>query len=411
MTPKAGNSSDTPRPLLSASLAPPIYPPYPPAARPMRFSSLIFKNLIRRRFRTILTLSALATAIAAVIALLGIARGFTKSFAEVYSAHGVDLVVSRQGSADRLSSSVDLGFVSRIEEIPLVDRAAGVLLETLSFEEQGVYGVPSMGMAPHCWLLDDYRLRAGVSLPIDEPKTLLLGVHLAERLQLEPGDKVDLFEEDYRVAGIFESPSIWENGSMILPLGQLQTLTDRVGQVTYINVIFRRPATAEQAAAAVQAIEALDAKLLALTTEEFVRTDTRMQLSSAMAWMTSAVAIFIGAIGTLNTMMTSVLERTREIGILRAIGWPRRRIVAMILAESCAIASIASLFGAALAIAGTWALSRAPAAKGILSPHIDARILFQGVGIALLIGLLGALLPAWRAAKLQPTEAFRDAAQ
>ena len=158
-----------------------------------------------------------------------------------------------------------------------------------------------------------------------------------------------------------------------------------------------------------QAIEKLDPKLLALATEDFVKTDTRMQLSSAMAWMTSAVAIFIGAIGTLNTMMTSVLERTREIGILRAIGWPRRRVVTMILAESCLIAFAASLIGGVLAMVGTWALSQAPAAKGILSPNIDTVILVEGVLLALVIGVLGALLPAWRAAKLQPTEAFRDA--
>lgn len=375
----------------------------------MRFSSLILKNLTRRRFRTVLTLSALSTAIAAVVALLGIARGFTKSFAEVYSAHGVDIVVSRQGSADRLSSSVDQGFVSKIEATSKVERAAGVLLETLSFEEQGVYGVPSMGIAPDSWLLRDYRLASGESLPPNEPKSLLLGVHLASRMKLAPGDSVSLFEEKYRVVGIFESPSTWENGSMIMPLAQLQTLTDRADQVTYINVVLRRPVTSQQASETLQAIEKLDPKLLALATEDFVKTDTRMQLSSAMAWMTSVVAIFIGAIGTLNTMMTSVLERTREIGILRAIGWPRRRVVTMILAESCAIALIASVIGGVIAIVGTWALSQAPAAKGILSPSVDAIILVEGVGLALVIGVLGALLPAWRAAKLQPTEAFRDA--
>ncbi len=375
----------------------------------MRFSSLILKNLTRRRFRTLLTLSALATAIAAVIALLGITRGFTKSFAEVYAAHGIDVVVSRQGSADRLSSSVDLSFVQRIEALPTVDRAAGVLLETLSFEEQGVYGVPSMGIAPDSWLLNDFRLRAGAAFRPDEPKSLLLGVHLADRMHLQPGDSVNLFEEKYRVAGIFESPSTWENGSMILPLAQLQSLTDRASQVTYINVVLRRPISAAQASQTLTDIEGLDPKLLPLATEDFVKTDTRMQLAGAMAWMTSAVAVFIGAIGTLNTMMTSVLERTREIGILRAIGWSRRRIVAMIVAESCVIAFVASLAGALIALAGTWALSQAPAARGILSPNIDVRILLQGVALSLVIGLLGALLPALRAAKMQPTEAFREA--
>lgn len=375
----------------------------------MRFASLILKNLTRRRFRTAMTLSALATAVAAVVALLGIARGFTKSFAEVYTAHGIDIVVSRQGSADRLSSSVDQAFAERIEQLPAVQRAAGVLLETLSFEEQSVFGVPSMGIAPESWLLGDYQLRAGEPLSANEPQAILLGVHLAERLKVAPGASLDLFEEPYRVAGVFESPSTWENGSMILPLSQLQSLTDRTGQVTYINVQLKGPVTSQIAQEAVASIQSLDAKLLPLATKDFVETDTRMQLSGAMAWMTSAVALFIGAIGTLNTMMTSVLERTREIGILRAIGWPRRRIVFMILAESCAIAFVASLLGIVLAIVGTRALAQAPAARGILSPSIDASVLLQGVVLAISIGVLGALLPAFRAAKMQPTEAFRDA--
>jgi putative ABC transport system permease protein len=375
----------------------------------MRFYSLIFKNLTRRKFRTLLTLSALVTAIAAVVALLGVARGFTKSFADVYEAHGVDIVVSRQGATDRLSTSVDEQFIAKAGQVPHVDRVASVLLETLSLEDQGIFGIPAMGIAPDSWLLRDYRLRAGDLLTNDHHQSVLLGVHLADRLRVAPGGSIRLFEEEYRVAGIFESSSTWENGSMILPLNQLQDLADRRGQVTYINVVLKHPISAEEANEVIREIESLDPKLLALATEDFVNTDTRMQLAGAMAWMTSFIALLIGAIGTLNTMMTSVLERTREIGILRAIGWPRRRIVLMILTESCMLALIASFVGGILAVLLTWGLSQAPAAKGVLRPSIDVSVLLEGFVLALSIGFLGALLPAWRAAKLQPTEAFREA--
>jgi putative ABC transport system permease protein len=374
----------------------------------VRFTSLVIKNLARRRFRTLLTLIALGTAIGAVVALLGITKGFTNSFADVYAAHGVDVVVSRQGSADRLSSSVDESFVNRIGVQPGVDRSEGVLLETLSFEEQGVFGIPSMGIVPDSWMLQEYRMRSGSSLKSDQPRSLLLGLHLADRLGVQLGDSLKLFDEPYKVVGVFESQSTWENGSMILPLTQLQSITDRRGQVTYINVVLERPVSGTKAKEAIKAIETLDAKLLALVTDDFVKTDTRMQLAGAMAWMTSIVAMVIGAIGTLNTMMTSVFERTREIGILRAIGWSRQRIVTMIVAESCVMAIIASVVGGVLAIVCTTLLSMAPAAKGILSPAIDAGTLFQGFVLALAIGVLGALLPAWRAAQMQPTDAFRE---
>ena len=385
----------------------------------MRFGALILKNLFRRAARSTLTVLALATAIAAVVSLLGISQGFTRSFADIYAAHSVDIVVSRQGSADRLSSSVDVAFAETIAEFPEVDRAAAVLLETLSLEDAGVYGVPTMGVLPGSWLLEDYEISSrndGAVVQSDgadtnllsDKQSVLLGVHLADRLRVRAGGIIQLFDEPYDVVGVFQSPSMWENGSMILPLEGLQELTDRLGQATYINVVLSGPVSGDAAEKAIERIAALDARLLPLTTSQFVETDTRMQLAGAMAWMTSAIALVIGTIGTLNTMLTSVMERTREIGILRAMGWPKGRVVRMILMESCGLAVAASFVGTLLAIGLTWGLSQAPEAKGILRPIIDLQVIISGFLLAVGIGLLGALLPAWRAARMLPTEAFRE---
>ncbi|MCA9133906.1 MAG: hypothetical protein KDA45_12155, partial [Planctomycetales bacterium] len=89
---------------------------------------------------------ALATAVAAAVALLGISQGFTRSFADVYTTHAIDIVVSRQGSADRLSSSIDQRFAAKIAALAEVDRTAAVLLETLSLEDEGLYGIPCLGI-------------------------------------------------------------------------------------------------------------------------------------------------------------------------------------------------------------------------------------------------------------------------
>lgn len=392
--------------------------------------------MVRRPLRSALTLLALATAIAAVVSLQGISRGFTRSFGEIYTAHAIDIVVSRSGSADRLSSSIDQTFAEKIAQLPGVNRTAAVLLETLSLEQDGVYGIPSMGIAADSWLRGDYEVEHAAAAPIDRlaaqndspastenskqvaaaptaKHSVWLGIHLADRLGVKPGGTINLFDEPYRVTAIFKSRSSWENGAMIFDLDELQRLTDRQGQATYINVVLNpptanSPSTDSRAERTIAAIKRLDNKLLPLATQEFVDTDTRMQLAGAMAWMTSSIALILGAIGTLNTMLTSVMERTKEIGILRAIGWPKRRVVSMILLESCSLALLASLLGTGLALLLTWGLAQAPIVKGVLIPSIDGRIVLQGFLLAIGIGLLGALLPAWRAAHLQPTEAFRD---
>jgi putative ABC transport system permease protein len=385
----------------------------------MRFTDLVAKNLFRRPMRSALTLIALVTAIASVVALLGIAQGFTRSFGEIYAAHSIDIVVSRQGSADRLSSAVDQKFEQEIEVVGKVDRAAAVLLESMSLEDEAIYGIPTMGVARDSWYLRDFDFVQQIDSQGDqndnsggpfgaESRVALLGTHLADRLNAKPGKKLNLLGDDYTVQAIFRSPASWENGALVLPIEELQELTDRAGQATYINVVLERPFTRDQAESAISDIEALDSKLLPMPTSEFVETDTRMQLAGAMAWMTSVIALLIGAVSTLNTMLMSVMERTKEIGILRAIGWPKRRIVRMILLESCGLALLASVLGTLLAMLTTWGLSQAPLVKGLLVPHIDTRVMLQGLILALVIGLLGALLPAWRAARMLPTEAFRE---
>ena len=80
----------------------------------------------------------------------------------------------------------------------------------------------------------------------------------------------------------------------------------------------------------------------------------------------------------------------------------------MILMESCGLALIANLLGTLGAMLLTWILSQAPAVKGLLNPAIGWPVVAQGIALALVIGILGAIMPAWRAANLLPTEAFRE---
>ncbi|HZS24976.1 MAG TPA: ABC transporter permease, partial [Gaiellaceae bacterium] len=114
-----------------------------------------------------------------------------------------------------------------------------------------------------------------------------------------------------------------------------------------------------------------------------------------------------GGIAVTNTMAMSVFERTREIGILRAVGWPSSRVAAMIVAEAAAICLLALGVGCALGVVAAQVFVGRTALSGLISPTYTVSTFAWGLAFALGVGLLGALYPTWRAVRLAPVAALR----
>jgi putative ABC transport system permease protein len=130
-------------------------------------------------------------------------------------------------------------------------------------------------------------------------------------------------------------------------------------------------------------------------------------MAQRVAWILSWIAIVIGSIGMLNTMAMSVAERVREIGTLRAVGWRRRRIVGLVLGEALLLSIAAAAVGIVAAICMNRLLTQFPATSGIISGRIAVPVMLDGMAMAVLVGLAGAVYPAFWAASLSPTEAMR----
>jgi putative ABC transport system permease protein len=375
----------------------------------MRLITLVYKNITRRRTRSALTVIGMAVAVAAVVALVGIADGFKRSFLDMYQAHGVDVVVVRARAADRMTSELDQSLGAKIAAIPHVKLVEPVLLDVVSLEQLGPVGVVVQGLESTAHIQRERQLAAGRWFTADDKRVAILGRILAANLGKGVGDTISIYEnEHFQIVGIYDGGTIFDNGAMIVPLAELQRMLDQVGQVTAFNVSVDRERDEAAADEVVAAINSLDASVSAMATENYVATDTKIQIAGAMAWSISAIALVIGAIGMLNTMIISVFERTNEIGILRAIGWRRSRIVRMILIESSLISLVGGVVGTLLALVLTGVLSRAPATAGLVSGTVAPPVVAQGILIGLLIGILGAIYPAYRAATLLPTVALRQ---
>ncbi|HVA49783.1 MAG TPA: ABC transporter permease [Pirellulales bacterium] len=380
----------------------------------MRFIDLVIRNVVRRKVRSTLTGIGVAVAVATVVTLLGVSTGLQRSASDAYRRHGVDLMVVRAGTAQRTSGSLDARVADRLRELTGVADVTLSLTDVVSLGG-GVRGVLVHGWPAECRMHDNLAISEGRRLTADDHGRVLLGSILAHNLNKRVGETLEIELNPFEVAGIFDSSNVFEGGSAVVLLDDLQKLMDQSGQVSEFLVALsseeaRGPDGLERLCGEIKDLRDGNDKPLGLTampTEEYAGNSFEVSLARAMAWATSTIALAIGCVGMLNTMAMSVLERTQEIGVLRAIGWRRSRIVRMVLSEAC----ILSLAGAALGSLGAVVLARVlaalPAAQGALDGGTPPSIVALGFMAALVLGLAGGFFPAIRGANLRPTEALR----
>jgi putative ABC transport system permease protein len=376
--------------------------------------SFISKNLLRRKVRSLLTVIGAAVAIGAVVALVGAADGFVKAYEGMFATREVDLVVTRAGATEKFSASLDQRVRTKIQAIPGVKAVIPGLIDVVSFEEHNLIGVVIQGRSPDSINYEKLNIISGRGLQPGDQNSAVLGSLLAKNLKTQVGQKIKVEGEEFTVIGIFESHSVLENSCGIVPLVDLQRAAGRPEQVTGFQVVLEETGNKEAASERVrQEIEALtdsrgrSLNLAAMPTRDFVEGSYQIKLAKAMAWITSAIALIIGTVGVLNTMIMSVFERTKEIGLLRSIGWRKSRVLKMVLLESVTLSLAGAVIGTIGAIALTHLLNQVPAASAFVHGGVPIQVVAEGFGIAALVGFLGGIYPAVRATRLAPTEALR----
>ncbi len=353
-----------------------------------------------------LTATGLAVAIAAVLDLVGIAWSFEQSFLTLFVGKGIDLVVVRAGTSNQLSSALDQKLVDRLRALDGVADVAPSLMDTVSFEQAQIASALINGWESGSLLFRGSSLLDGRTFGSGERNVALLGRVLALNLGKKVGDDLDVAGEPFRVIGIYESESVFESGALIVPLSTLQRIMGREGQVTGF-VIQARSADPGAIADLRKRIEAEIPGVAATPARDYVQRDVQLRLARAMAWATTVLALLLGSVGMLNTMIMAVFERTQEIGVLRAIGWRRSRVLRLILGESVCLGLIGAAIGVLLAVIGIRMLLMAPTARGFINPKLPPSIIVLGLLLGVLLSVLGGIYPAVRAASLDPSEALR----
>ncbi|MDC0936769.1 ABC transporter permease [Pirellulales bacterium] len=387
-------------------------PPRTPASKSdlsvdptMRFTTLVYKSLARRRVRSILTVCGIAVAIAAVVALRSIARNYEQSQRSALQSVGADLVIVRAGGVQHLSSVLEESLVERVRQLPEVQGAWPRLTEVLSFPDFDFHGVPVHGVPRGSPALNDLHVIDGRGIGPDDQRSVMLGEILARRLDRTAGQQLELLKSEppYHVAGVFRSLDVFENGSVMMPIDELQALMLREGEVTQIAVACRQHDP--QSVARLQSqIADLASGLESLPTAEFVDSALQVRMAKAVSWLTSTVALVIGTFGVVNTMSAAVFERTRELALLRALGWRKQTVFKLVLCESALVGLAGAAAGTVAAIMLILMLSALPPSGRLISGQVAPQAVLEGVVVASCVSLIGGIYPAYRAARLAPVD-------
>jgi putative ABC transport system permease protein len=371
----------------------------------LSFAGFAWKNLGRRRLRTLLTLLGIGMAIGAFVALVGFSRSFEHEWEKLYSSSGTDIAVVDKNF---MNSSVNQGLQGKLRAVPVVDMAEPMIFNIMDI-------TPEVNAIMFGWLDNSYEFNSltftsGGPFHNGKPE-LILGEVLAKNLNKKVGDTVDLQGSTFTVTGIFHGGTALEVGAVILPLDQMQQLSSLQGKVSGFHVRLKSAPPGESAEHYTKRAQAeIEAALPGLNAQPAAERASNNQfvgLAHAVAWGTSCIALLMGILGIANTMAMSVFERTREIGILRAIGWKAWRVLLLIQVEATVLGFAGGILGIIFGWAGLHLLATMPQTASIVSTSLSWEHFVEALGISVLSGLIAGAYPAWRGAHLSPVEALR----
>jgi putative ABC transport system permease protein len=355
---------------------------------------------MRRRARTALTAAGVAIGVGLIVALLAIAAGVRKTAGDLIHIGRADFGVFQESASDLTRSLLPETLRQKIADTPGVDDAARIFLRVSEVEGEKSFLV--FGYVPEEFPSRRLVIVAGRRARGQE---VLLGDTAARSLGLAPGGTIEIEGRKLPVAGLFHSGNRFVDGGAVLPLAAVQQMAGRPGEVTTFGVTVQLGQRPNEVA---KLIERRIPGAVAVTEPgAVVKVDTSSRLIIDAGWIFSLLALIVGGIGVMNTMAMSVIERIQEIGIMRAVGWPRRRIGLLILSEAVGIGLLALAIGLALGYMAAELFTQRGNLSQLVEPDFTAGVFAWGLAFALGVAVIGALYPAWRAVRLTPIEALR----
>lgn len=393
-------------------------------------------SLMTNKMRAVLTMLGIIIGVAAVIALLSVGNGVSATVEGQIQAIGSNLmtIMTDQDNSDGYQT-LSMGDVEMIAD-PFYAPAVKQVAAQVQGTQQVLYGgqdtrVTVAGVTANYFAVRNLTLELGDGLTEDDlvtkTRVAVLGAGVAEDLfpegEFPIGKTVKIQGVQYEVIGVLESKGgmgmMSEDDQVFIPLttaqSRLYPLRTRSGERA-VNVIYAQAqseALMDEATAQIKetlreshgiAYQADDDFTVLSLTDILDAFDVIMGMMTLFLGAIAGISLVVGGIGIMNIMLVSVTERTREIGIRKAVGALKRDILAQFLIESLVMSLIGGVLGIVIGIATSNLIGNL---SEELIPVVDVGTVLMASGFAAVIGLVFGIYPAWRASSLRPIEALR----
>lgn len=383
----------------------------------MRLEHIVFHNLRRRKGRAIFLVIGLLIGVATVVTLLSLTDAMGQKAQHELENFGANIIISPKtdqlslnygdvqlGGVNLVNQEIEQSSLANIDNIPNRRNVATIAPKVLGSVDVGGRKVMMMGIEPSA----EMKVKRWWSIAgrnVEKGRELLVGDAVVREFDLKMGDTIKVNDKNYTVVGLLDKTGSQDDQLLITPLAVAQAELGKHGQVSMVEIAaLCHDCPVDDMVMQLQSV-------LPGTNVQAVQqvVKTRMHALGQFklfAWGVAVTVIVIGALLVFVTMMGAISERTREIGIFRAIGYRRRHVLHMVLMEAAVVSAIAGVLGYLAGVLAT--IATLPLLDGgHASWYWNPTLAVVSFAAAIFVGLLASLQPALRASRLEPNEALR----
>jgi putative ABC transport system permease protein len=358
-------------------------------------NKLVFENLKHRPVRTLLGIIAIAIQVTLVLTLVGLKDGLLDDLANRARGVGADIMVRPPSSSIiTMSGGMPAGIVAKIDQQPHVTISTGVLQQATDLFNY----VTGLDLAQFDQLSGGFRFLSGG--PFQGPDDVIVDDFYAKQNKLHVGGTIMQLNRPWRVSGIYQPGMLTR---VVVPLKTLQGLTANTGKVSMVYVKLDDPSRTDEVTRQLRSVFK-DYRINSMEEITSLYSVSSVPMLKGFIWVVVGLGVVFGFVVVLLSMYTAVLERTREIGVLKALGASPAYIMNILLRETVVLAIAGSILGILLSYVTRFVIHNVVPAS--LIQAIVPEWWPIATAIAIVGALLGALGPGLKAARQDAIEAL-----